>query len=234
MKAHGDEAVAVVEIDRVAGEVLPGGERHDAVGRGVDDGARRGLEIGAAMGAASLAVEDPAGAEAAAFGEPGERRAEGQGEVERRGAAEDRRRLPLLALDPRQLGGGRRDVLLLDAGEPLGRVGVARDGELALLGPFRRAALDLDRAGRQQVDGEVADTGDRRRTSFALRHSRMPSPGQRTIEPGRTDLGSDRCGLLAGKATPRAAQPERSVDDVAWSGQCSAERAAESVWRGGP
>ena len=37
MEAHGDEAVAVVEIDRVAGEVLTGGERHEGGERAIYD-----------------------------------------------------------------------------------------------------------------------------------------------------------------------------------------------------
>jgi hypothetical protein len=208
MEAHGDQSVAMIEIDRVAGEVLARGEGHDAVGRGEDDRARSRLEIGAAVRAARLAVEDPARAEATALRQYGEWRAERQIELARGRAGEDGGRLALFALDPRRLGGGRRDVLLRDAGERLGGVGIARDGERAAVGTgcVRRSTSSLPVASRST--GEVADAGDRRE-ALPVGTRRCPRPASGRSSPANRD--SVQADLAAGEEEARRASTPNSI-----------------------
>ena len=192
------EPPAVVDDHDVAGEVEIGGHHHHAVVRRLDRRPLRGPEIGAAVGAARLAVEYAAAAEGAVRA-PRHRPQEPAAPVPHGGRDRKERRQPVpFAQDPLHDLGRRIDVARGDAQSP-GR--------------------ELLRLHRERVDGLGRGAVDPRRPHGDRVLSRLDveiDPDQRRPDvrrPGREEPqpGAERGGPERGR---RLGRPHVEDDDL--------------------
>lgn len=207
VEEHGDQSVAVVEEDAVAGEEVLGGEDHGAGGGSEDRGAGGRLVVGAAVRALGLAVDHPPRPEAAAGGERRERRLERQAEPPRRPPAPQLADLSVLARHPSEV--SRRQVHLA----------VVLDGD-ALLGV--RVAADLD---RRRPPHSVRP---------ALEGQRPRPPQQVDRVPAHAVDGAPALTLQAAALGPGPAPPHHPAGDHrlrvtgAGLGRCGGEHGSQS------
>ena len=145
------EAPAVVEDDRPAREVGVAGEDHAAVRGGGDGRAHAGQEVGAAVRAPGLAVEDAAGAEPAVRAPRDGADPRPAPEPLRRVGGEDRGPLQELALDAGRDLGRRLDIARLHP-ETAGGVPLVGHGQPVDAGQGRPA-------GRGDAQHEVVVAG---------------------------------------------------------------------------